>query len=97
MIKGFPLVNRISKLQMLLESNGLITKWDSDIQFKVLKIESEPDHKPLSLDHLQGAFFIWALGLICSIIVYIFEHIISSLNIYKRKFLNTKLNVSIKE
>lgn len=60
--KGFPWLDRINHLIMLLASNGLIAKWDSDASFYIPKIESESAHAPLTLNHLQGAFYILSVG-----------------------------------
>lgn len=72
-VKGFPLLERFDNLLMLFASNGLTNKWDIDSRFKVLKIESEPDHEPLSVEHLQGAFYVWLFGMLAAFIVLIFE------------------------
>lgn len=63
MYKGFPLLERFDYLLMLLSSNGLINKWDADTRFFVLKIKSDDQPEPLTLNHLQGAFYIYTFGL----------------------------------
>lgn len=74
-VKGFPLVERFDSVLMRLASNGLLEKWDKDSTFKIIKIESDPLNEPLSLGHLQGAFFVWAFGMIAATIALIGERI----------------------
>lgn len=89
--KGYPLLGRINNLLMLLQSNGLIAKWDSDISFFVLKIESEPDHRPLTLDHLQGAFLVLSIGLSIAIIAFFSEFCYAAHKISKQRRINKKI------
>lgn len=72
--KGFPLLGRLDELLGLLASAGLVAKWDLDAVFKVLRIDSEPDHEPLSLEHLQAAFYVWTFGQVASLVALIAEN-----------------------
>lgn len=87
-VKGFPLLERFDYLLMLLASNGLVNKWDIDSRFKVIKVESEPDHEPLSIAHLQGAFYVWLFGVIGAVLILIFEIICYYVIYYYRKHQN---------
>lgn len=87
--KGFPLLERINDILLLLQSNGLVNKWDLDSQFKIPKIESENLHQTLTMDHLQGAFYIWMLGVIASFAILILE---KSINLMIRFYYNRIVN-----
>lgn len=89
MIKGFPLKSRINSLIVQIVQSGLQDKWEQDLQYLVNKKNSainkdDPDDfdddedKPqlLTLDQLQGAFFILLTGLTISLIVFIAELIV---------------------
>lgn len=60
--KGSPFIEKINDKILLLQSNGLISKWEHDLvagsnnKIDVSKLES------LTLNHLQGAFFLLLFG-----------------------------------
>lgn len=60
--KGFPFLEKINYKILLLQSSGLISKWERDLvvgsnnKIEVAKLE------PLTLNHLQGAFFLLLFG-----------------------------------
>lgn len=73
--KGFPFLDRLNSILLLLQSNGLVNKWDVESQYKILKLQSENIHQALSLSHLQGAFYVWIFGIFISSTVFILEKI----------------------
>lgn len=72
-IRGWLPLEEFDRILMLLESNGLVAKWDRESTFKIIKIEGEPPSEPLNLAHLQGAFFVWAFGMLIAIVFLLFE------------------------
>lgn len=70
--RGFPFVKRIDKLIMLLLANGLVAKWDGDLALGA-KVEDDPELEPLSLNHLQGAFFLLLFGYVLSTCLFLIE------------------------
>lgn len=74
--KGFPFLERVNQLIFLLQSSGFIAKWENDIAFVQRKGLDISEHKTLSLSHLEGAFYILVLGIITSIVIFLFEIIV---------------------
>lgn len=71
--KGFPLINRMNNLILLLQSNGLVAKWERDIVVIQNKGVEITKHQTLTLSHLQGAFYLLVIGFTSSIVIFLIE------------------------
>lgn len=71
--KGLPILEKLNHYLMLLQSNGLIAKWDLDTNFKALKLENDDSHQPLNVYHLQAAFLIFVFGATLSAFIFLLE------------------------
>lgn len=80
-VKGLPLLEHLNKYLMLLQSNGLMAKWDSDTTYKILQLESDAEHTALNISHLQGAFFILFIGEILAFLTFICEAILTKTHV----------------
>lgn len=72
--QGFPLSKRINWMLMQLTESGLINFWASNIINR--RVVPKNLHAPYSLswDHLEGAFFALAFGLILSLWIFGVEY-----------------------
>lgn len=83
MRKGFPFQDRLNQLILRIKDAGFIFKWMNDLQYREfirqLRIANEQHPREqtqkLTLDHLQGAFMIWALGYGSAILAFIGEFV----------------------
>lgn len=79
MTKGYPFRDRIDKLIYRVRNSGLMFKWEYDIDWIwKMKYRSKMDlhsshEQVLTLDHLQGAFAVWIIGLSISLLAFIIE------------------------
>lgn len=71
--KGFPFVDKFNEILLLLQSNGLITKWEKDLMPPDYEIKDSDIKRPLTTQHLQGPFYFFILGNICSFCVFLGE------------------------
>lgn len=86
MFKGNPLLNRFNDLLLRIVEAGLITVWTKQIQRDVIRQDFKTNENlPLSLGHLQGAFFLLLFGLIVSFICF-------TIQILHFKFKSPQLN-----
>lgn len=79
--KGFPLLNRINKLISNVQQTGIQAKWESDLK-RMFSQKSESHHHVnnqkenvdvLTLEHLQGAFIVFALGIAFAMVAFLLE------------------------
>ncbi|CAO1443385.1 unnamed protein product [Diamesa serratosioi] len=86
LFKGNPLLNRFNDLLLRIVEAGLIIVWTKQIQSDVFrqsdKLAITNEHLPLSLLHLQGAFFLLVFGLIVSFVCFIFQVLYYKLQIH---------------
>lgn len=73
MQRGFPLLERINELIYLLQAGGFVAKWDQDIVFLRSKGQEISKNLSLTIEHLEGAFYLLFIGLSSSVIVFICE------------------------
>lgn len=74
---GSPFVQRMNELMGLFRQSGLMDRWKVD---KVMDRDIEDDEKDdsnikvvMTVEHLQMAFYIWAVGVIISNVLFVFE------------------------
>lgn len=79
--RGFPLLEKISNICLLLHSNGLIDKWEKELFQSYYLVNNEYFQKPLTTEHLQGAFYLLLFGEIISILVFFLENIYVTIRI----------------
>lgn len=72
MFKGNPLLNRFNDLLLRIGEAGLISAWTKQIQSDVVRQHYKTNENlALSLQHLQGAFFLLLFGLIISFLCFL--------------------------
>lgn len=78
--KGFPFLPKFNHVIGLLTKYGLIgamaRRYTFDLASKKMEKEESGFVQPLSIDHLQGAFFILVLGEISGFVIFLFEIVV---------------------
>ena len=99
LFKGNPLLNRFNDLLLRIVEAGLITVWTKQIQTDVFQQGYKTNENvALSLEHLQGAFFLLLFGLIVSFICFAFQVLHYKLKIFLFSWIpNLNLNVFFNE
>ena len=77
-IKRSPLEEKFSKLVHKIKASGLDAKWEADVMFELKgHTHSDEDHlMSLTLDCMQGVFFLWIFANFGALSVCIFEVVI---------------------
>lgn len=74
---GSPFVQRINELMSLFRQSGLLDRWKDDgvMEREVGDDDEDSSHIKvvITVKHLQMAFYIWAVGVIISNVVFVFE------------------------
>lgn len=79
--KGFPLLNRMNQLISNVQQTGIQAKWESDLK-RMFSQKSDSHHQVndqyenanvLTLEHLQGAFIVFALGTGFAMVAFLLE------------------------
>ncbi|XP_035780489.1 uncharacterized protein LOC118460354 [Anopheles albimanus] len=75
--KDFHLLPKINDLIRRISESGLLSKWQKESEKIRIDDEDESDDRQtiLRLDHIQGAFLLWAVGLVLSLVGFVAERL----------------------
>lgn len=78
MSRGFPLMQRINDLLIRITEAGFLTFWFSNLKETpaIIATGLNSNQLKLSLDNLQGAFFLLAIGMLLASLVFIVEFVL---------------------
>lgn len=94
--RNWPGLPRLNKMIQKMVEGGFVAKWHVDVDFEnfVSGLYGQPTSiyrpRPMSLEHLQGAFIILVGGLSCSCVIFGAEY---SISMAARRYNNGVVNI----
>lgn len=83
--KGFPFLERINEKILLLQSSGLISKWERNLVEGINNRVEVSELQSLTVNHLQGAFFLLLIGNFLAFLMFGYEMMKFRMKVYRDK------------